>query len=72
MSDNFRAKLCSYCICDEKGSLIFTEKDIVKLGQKSAEPVNRCFEAARKLNGIGDEATEDIEKNLPETPGEDS
>jgi hypothetical protein len=68
---NFRARLCSLCICNEKGKLLFTEKDIVKLGEKSAEPVKRIFEVARKLNGIGDGAVEDIEKNLPKTPGED-
>lgn len=58
-----RATLVAYSACDEKGCLLFEEKDIADLGRKSKTALDRVFEAACRANGIGDEEQETIEKN---------
>ena len=70
-TENVRAKLCAFSMVDEKGKRIFSFEDIKKLGQKSAKAVNRIFEVSKRLNAVGKEEMEELEKNLPEIPGED-
>ncbi len=60
---NIRAKLAASTLQDEEGNLLFTEKDITALGKKSAAALDRIFEAAQKLNRIGDEDVEELAKN---------
>ena len=60
---NIRAKLVAATVVDEAGQLMFNEKDIAKLGNKSCAALERVFEAAQKLNAIGDEDVEDLAKN---------
>jgi hypothetical protein len=60
---NVRAKLAAYSICDEDGNLLFSEKDIDELAQKSATALQRIFEVAQVLSGITEEATEELVKN---------
>ncbi len=59
----FRANLLVRCICDEKLHLIFDEKDVPDLAKKSAKEIGKLYDVARKLNGIGKDAEEEIEKN---------
>ena len=62
--DNIRAKLCVLCICNEKGELIFTEpEDVIQLGKKNSAPVEKCFDAAQRLNKMRKEDIGAIEKN---------
>lgn len=51
------------CACDEKGSLIFTEKDVEALANKSAAALSRVFKRVLAVNGIGPEGQESVEKN---------
>lgn len=60
---NIRAKLAAATLVDEQGNLLFTEKDIIKLGRKSCAALDRVFEAAQELNKIGDEDIEELAKN---------
>jgi hypothetical protein len=60
---NLRAKLVSTVVVDEEGNLLFEEKDIVKLGQKSAKALDRIIEAAEKLNKLSNKDYEEIAKN---------
>lgn len=60
---NIRAKLVAACLVDDKGELMFKEKDIDALGRKSCKALDRIFEEAQKLNGIGDTEIEDLAKN---------
>lgn len=61
---NYRARLCALCIVDEFGNRLFSDLDAVELGQKkSAAALNRIFEAAQRLNGMGRAAEADAEKN---------
>ena len=69
---NVRAKLASFCICDEAGKRLFTEKDIDRLAQKSAAALQRVFKVAQNLSGIGDEAVEELAAGLKNTQGDDS
>lgn len=69
---NFRAKLCALCLCDEEGKNLFTEKDVRELGKKSGKALNIIMAHAKKLNGITAEDQEAIVKNLGSAPENDS
>ena len=60
---NIRAKLVAACIVDDDGELMFAEKDVAKLGKKSAAALERVFAAAQKLNRISDGDVEELAKN---------
>jgi hypothetical protein len=50
-----RARLLVFTLVNEDGSRIFTLDEIGVLGAKSAAALDRLFDAARRLNGIGRE-----------------
>lgn len=60
---NVRAKFVAPCLVDESGKLLFTEKDLQKLGNKSVAALDRVFAVAQRLNRITDEDVEDLAKN---------
>jgi len=59
---NIRAKLVAACLVDEKGSLLFTEEDVHKLGKKSCAALDKIFEEAQKLNRLGEKEIEQLAK----------
>jgi hypothetical protein len=61
--ENMRAKLVAKCIVDEEGKRVFTDADVAVLSKKSAVAINRVFEAAQKLCGIGANDISDLIKN---------
>ena len=61
--DNLRARFLSFCMIDENGDLMFTEADILELGQKSSKALGRIFDAATELNNTGVEGLEEAAKN---------
>lgn len=61
--DNMRAKLIARCAVDDDGKRIFSEKQVVLLGKKSAKALDRLFAAAQKLNGLSNADLEDLAKN---------
>ena len=67
------ARLCALSIRDGKGKAIFTSKDITSLQAKSAKALDRVFQVAQKLSGIGQEDIEETVKNSGKTttPGSD-
>jgi hypothetical protein len=67
---NIRAKLVARTVCDEAGNRIFTDADILLLGEKSAEPVDRIYDVAQRLSGLSDKDMEELEKNSGTIPGE--
>ena len=71
-TENFRAKLASMTICDEKGNLIFSEKDITELSNKSATALQRVFIVAQRLSAIGHDDVKELTEGLKENPLEDS
>lgn len=60
---NIRAKLVAACVVDEKGELLFTEADVIKLGNKSCTALDKIFAEAQKLNHLGADEIEELAKN---------
>ena len=60
--NNFRARLMALTLCDEKGNLLFTEKDAEALGQKSVYAMDRVLAASKRINGITEEAQNELVK----------
>jgi hypothetical protein len=56
---NARAKLIVLCAVDEHGALLFNPDDLNALGRKNAKPLDRLFDACRKLAGLSED---DVEK----------
>jgi hypothetical protein len=67
---NARAKLIVLTACDENGRPLFTSEDLRALGNKNAAPLDRLFDAARRLTGMSDEDVEKLTENFGETEGE--
>lgn len=65
---NIRAHLVASCLYDESGKLLFSEKDIDKLGDKSCVVLDRIYTEALKLSQIGREAVEELAKNSQTDP----
>lgn len=57
------ARILCLAICDEKGFLIFNEKDASELAKKNYKVLERLFYEVMKINGIGKDAEEDAVKN---------
>lgn len=61
-SHNMRAKLAALCIVDDDGKRVFTDKEAVKLGNKSAAALDRVTDVARRLSRIGEDEIENLGK----------
>ncbi len=61
--EHYRAKLCSLCMQDEKGKLLFSQDDVEALGGKSAAAIQRVFNVASRLNRITQDDVEEVTKN---------
>jgi hypothetical protein len=59
-----RALLCSLTICDDSGALLFGESDIPALESKSAAALQRVFDVAARLNGLGSTAVEEARSDF--------
>jgi hypothetical protein len=69
---NFRAKLVAYSACDEKGKLLFSQKDIESLGKKSAAGLQRVYDVATRLSAVSKSDVEELTEELEENPFVDS
>jgi hypothetical protein len=66
-----RAMLAALCVCDADGTQVFTVDQVAKLASKSATALDRIYQAALDINGMGGKADE-AKKNSEETTGDDS
>jgi len=57
------ALLCALCMRDENGKRLFSSDEIDVLDAKSASAVDRVFQVAQRLSGIGQEDIEETVKN---------
>lgn len=64
LHDNTRATLLSLSICDEAGTLVFSESDVIALGQKNASALDRLFEVAQELSALRPKDLEAKVKNF--------
>ena len=69
---NLRARLVAYSAVDEGGNRIFTENQVEELGKKSAKVLDRLFDAAQKLSGIGVDDVEALLGNSNKTTDDGS
>lgn len=69
--DNLRCKLLVACIVDEHGKRQFSASDVAALGKKSGAALDRVFDAAKKLNRIGEEEVEELVKNSGAVPSDE-
>ncbi len=61
--DDMRAKLLARVIVNEKGERLFSDPEVKRLGEKSAQALDRLFAVAQELNGLSKEELEKAEKN---------
>ena len=69
---NLRARLVATCLVGESGAPVFAERDIYELGQKSASAIDRIYDVATRLSGIGENDVEELTKNSGSDQGGDS
>lgn len=56
--------LLTMSIVDESGVPLFTRDDIVALGKKNSDAIDKVFSVADEINGISTQMTEKLRKNL--------
>jgi hypothetical protein len=69
---NARVKLIVRCAVNEDGSKMFTAEDINRLGRKNAAPIDRLFDAARRLSGMAEGDVERMVENLNDDPNDEA
>jgi hypothetical protein len=69
---NARAKLVAASIVDESGQRLFDDTDVVALGQKSAESLQRIYDVAARLSGLTKSDLDDLTKNSADGQPDDS
>jgi hypothetical protein len=57
---NLRAKLVAYCVVDDAGHRLFTDEDVIALGQVRADVIDRLFGVAQRLSGMKDEDVDEL------------
>lgn len=60
---NIRARLAVKVVCDSDGKRLFTDDDAAALGKKSGRALDRIFDVAQRLNGIGEKEVAELEGN---------
>jgi hypothetical protein len=60
---NLRGLFAMLCVCEEDGKPVFGEQDIAALGEKSSMALDRIYKAGIRLNAIGKEGIDTLEKN---------
>jgi hypothetical protein len=68
---NARAKMCVLAIVDREGRQVFSAEDVRALGRKNAAPLERVFDAARRLSGMTDEDVEKLTENFGSDPNDE-
>lgn len=61
--ENTRAKLLSLTLCDEHGTLLFSEEDVAALGEKNASALDRLFDVAQRMSAMRPQDVEAKVKN---------
>lgn len=67
-TDNVRARLASMTIIDADGANLFSEKDVLILGLKSAAALERVFKVAQRLSNLSDADVESLVEQLGKDP----
>lgn len=67
-----RAHVARISLVDESGADVFTDADEPELQKKNGAVLNRIFDAAFRLNLVGEAALEDAKKNSKSDQSDDS
>lgn len=67
-----RALVVILAACDEGGCALFSGKDAEALEQKSSVALNRVFEAAARINGLGATFVSEAKADFFDAPSEGS
>jgi len=59
---NLRARVAVWCVVDERGQRLFTEKDVASLAGKHPDPLDRIFNAVKVLSGLDKDGKEKAQK----------
>lgn len=65
-----REMLIAVVLVNSDGERLFTDGEITELGKKSSKVIERLFEEAQDMNGIGAEAVKELEENLDGGPSD--
>jgi hypothetical protein len=60
---NARARLVALSVVDEGDQRLFSDEDVVALGKKSAQALDRVYEVAQRLSGLSKKDVEELRKN---------
>lgn len=60
---SLREQIAVKTVCDSVGVLILEPSDVAKLGEKSAAALDRIFQVAQRLSGMGEDAVEELAGN---------
>lgn len=64
---NVRARLVAMTVIDpDSGANLFSERDVLVLGQKSASALERVFKVAQRLSGLSEADVEELKQQLGE------
>lgn len=69
---NLRAKLVAMACVNEDGTRMFRDEDVAMLGTKSGAALDRIYDVAAALSGIGDRDVEELLGNSGSGPNEGS
>lgn len=73
--ENARAKLVALCAVNSPDPVaavpIFKKYQVQKLGEKSAQALQRIFEVAQRLSGLSDDQLDELTENLEDTQSGD-
>ncbi len=61
--ENFRSELLSRVLCNKDNKLLFNPREVKALGGKSGRVIDRLFDIAQTINGIGKSDVEELTKN---------
>ena len=60
---NMRARVAVLTVADEHGNLLFTDKDIIPLGEKNSAALSQIWDLAMTVNRFTDEDIKELEGN---------
>lgn len=63
-----RARLVALSVVGEDGQRLFSDEDVLRLGEKSGKALDRIYDVACRLSGLGEKEIEGLLKNSP--PGQ--
>lgn len=71
-TENVRARLAVRCIINEAGERVLSDGDAAWFGQLRVDVLNRIFEVAQRLSGVGDKDIDELKKFSETAAGSDS